>query len=108
MNPTGRNMASDPGWKGRRSPWIGTKNIWKLFYSIGLLDEKVYKEKKKKKPQDWSEYFANIVYDDVERHKYFMTNLGKCTQVDARALPNCVLVSILIYYIRKLKLLILK
>lgn len=23
MNPTGRNIASDPNWKGRRSPWIG-------------------------------------------------------------------------------------
>ena len=43
MNPTGRNIASDPSWKGRRSSWIGTKNIWKLFYSIGLLDEKIYK-----------------------------------------------------------------
>jgi len=42
MNPTGRNIASDPNWKGRRSPWIGTKNIWKLFYRIGLLDEKIY------------------------------------------------------------------
>lgn len=42
MNPTGRNIASDPNWKGRKSPWIGTKNIWKLFYRIGLLDEKIY------------------------------------------------------------------
>lgn len=39
MNPTGRNIASCPEWKGRRSPWIGTKNIWKLFYKIGLLME---------------------------------------------------------------------
>ena len=90
MNPTGRNMASDPGWKGRRSPWIGTKNIWKLFYSIGVLDDKIYKEIQGKKPQDWSEFFANIVYDVVEKHKYFITNLGKCTQVDARVLSNCV------------------
>ena len=22
MNPTGRNIASDPNWKGRRSPWM--------------------------------------------------------------------------------------
>ncbi len=50
MNPTGRNIAADPGWKGRRSPWIGTKNIWKLFYSIGLLDEKIYKEIQRRKP----------------------------------------------------------
>ncbi len=42
MNPTGRNIASYPNWKGRKSPWIGTKNIWKLFYKIGLLNENIY------------------------------------------------------------------
>ena len=42
MNPTGKNIASDPNWQGRRSPWIGTKNIWKLFYKVGLLDEEIY------------------------------------------------------------------
>ena len=26
----------------------------------------------------------------MEKHKYFITNLGKCTQVDARVLPNSV------------------
>ena len=42
MNPTGRNIASDPNWKGRRSPWIGTKNIagkeykvYPVYYPIG-------------------------------------------------------------------------
>ena len=90
MNPTGRNIASDPNWKGRRSPWIGTKNIWKLFYRIGLLDEQIYNDIMSKKPQEWSEEFADMVYADVEKHKYFITNLGKCTQVDARVLPNSV------------------
>ena len=90
MNPTGRNIASSPNWKGRRSPWIGTKNIWKLFYRIGLLDERIYEEIQKRKPQEWDENFADLVYDDVEQHKYFITNLGKCTQVDARVLPNSV------------------
>ncbi|MFQ8989310.1 MAG: hypothetical protein ACLR6T_11630, partial [Intestinibacter sp.] len=90
MNPTGRNIASRPNWKGRRYPWIGTKNIWKLFYKIGLLDERIYKEIQKRKPQEWDEKFADSVYADVEQHKYFITNLGKCTQVDARVLPNSV------------------
>ena len=90
MNPTGKNIASDPSWKGRRSPWIGTKNIWKLFYKIGLLDEGIYMSIMSKKPQEWNEEFADLVYDDVEKHKYFITNLGKCTQVDARVLPNSV------------------
>ena len=91
MNPTGKNIASDPNWKGRRSPWIGTKNIWLLFYRIGLLDEKIYNDIMTKKPQEWNEEFADIVYDDVEKHKYFITNLGKCTQVDARPLSDEVL-----------------
>ena len=34
MNPTGKNIASDKSWKGRKSPWLGTKNIWKLFYKV--------------------------------------------------------------------------
>ncbi len=90
MNPTGKNIASDPNWRGRRSPWIGTKNIWKLFFRIGLLDEKIYTEIQKRKPQEWDEVFADLVYDNVEKHKYFITNLGKCTQIDARILPNSV------------------
>lgn len=90
MNPTGRNVASDPNWKGRRSPWIGTKNIWKLFYKIGLLDEKIYESIMEKKPNEWNEEFADLVYANVEKNKYFITNLGKCTQVDARVLPNSV------------------
>ena len=64
MNPTGRNIASSKNWKGLKSPWIGTKNIWTLFYNVGLLD------------------------DDVKKHKVFITNLGKCTQIDARPLPD--------------------
>lgn len=91
MNPTGKNVASNPNWKGRKSPWIGTKNIWKLFYRIGLLDEEIYKSIMSKRPQDWDEEFADLVYDDVEKHKYFITNLGKCTQIDARPLSDLVL-----------------
>jgi DNA polymerase len=90
MNPTGKNIASDPNWKGRRSPWIGTKNIWKLFYRIGLLDEGIHASIMAKRPNEWNEEFADLVYGDVEKQKYFITNLGKCTQVDARVLPNSV------------------
>ncbi len=90
MNPTGKNIASNPNWQGRRSPWIGTKNIWKLFYKIGLLDQEIYESIMEKKPQDWNEKFADLVYENVKKHKYFITNLGKCTQIDARVLPNSV------------------
>lgn len=90
MNPTGRNIASDPKWKGRRSPWIGTKNIWDLFFQLDLMDEKIYKKIKEIKGIDWTVDFAEEVYNDVENHRYFITNLGKCTQIDARPLPDSV------------------
>jgi len=90
MNPTGRNIASSKEWKGIKSPWIGTKNIWDLFYELDLLDEEIYKEIKTIKGNEWTEEFAEEVYEDVKNHKYFITNLGKCTQIDARPLPNSV------------------
>ena len=91
MNPTGRNIASEKTWKGIRSPWIGTKNIWKLFYQINLLDEDIYLEIQKRKPKEWDEDFALKVYQEVENKKYFITNLGKCTQIDARPLSDSTL-----------------
>lgn len=90
MNPTGKNPSSSSNWKGLKAPWIGTKNIWDLFYNLNLLDEKIYKEIKSKKGSEWTEEFASTVYKDIEKHKVFITNLGKCTQIDARPLPDSV------------------
>ena len=90
MNPTGRNIASSKSWQGLKSPWIGTKNIWDLFYAVDLIDKSIYQEIKNKKPKDWTEEFASLIYDNVIKHKYFITNLGKCTQIDARPLPDSV------------------
>ena len=90
MNPTGKNIASDKNWDGPRSPWLGTKNIWDLFYAVDLLDKDVYDEIKKRKPSEWTKEFCNEVYDNVKKHRFFITNLGKCTQIDARPLPDAV------------------
>ena len=94
MNPTGRNIASSKEWKGIKSPWIGTKNIWDLFYKLNLMDNKIYKKIKEIKGSEWTEEFAKQVYNDVKTHKYFITNLGKCTQIDARELPNSCIITI--------------
>lgn len=91
MNPTGRNIASKKEWLGRKSPWIGTKNIWKLFYDVGLVDDGIYEEIRSKKPKDWDYEFADKVYEMVTNKKVFITNLGKCTQIDARPLSDEVL-----------------
>lgn len=57
----------------------------------GLVDNEIYNRILEKRPKDWDYEFANEVYAEVERQKYFITNLGKCTQVDARPLPDEVL-----------------
>lgn len=91
MNPTGRNIASTKEWKGRRSPWIGTKNIWKLFYRVGVICKETFDTIQSMKPSEWTEEFADYVYDEIEKNKVFITNLGKCTQIDARPLLDRVL-----------------
>ena len=90
MNPTGKNVASSKNWKGLKSPWIGTKNIWDLFYSLNLLDKDIYDKIKTIKANEWTEEFASEVYENVKKYNYFITNLGKCTQIDARPLPDSV------------------
>lgn len=88
MNPTGRNIASTPGWNGPYSPWIGTKNIWDLFIATNLIDKKIYDEIKSTKGSEWTPEFAKKVYQNISEHHIFITNLGKCTQIDARPLKD--------------------
>lgn len=88
MNPTGRNNASLKSWKGPKSSWIGTKNVWNLFYELNVIDEEIYDNIRNKKGSEWTEEFARLVYENVTKHKIFITNLGKCTQVDARPLKD--------------------
>ena len=90
MNPTSKNIASDPSWNGIRAPWIGTKNIWDLFVATNLFDIDIYNEIKNKKSSEWDEEFAEKVYNEVKKNKIFITNLGKCTQLNARPIPNTV------------------
>ena len=91
MNPTGRNIASSKDWKGIRAPWIGTKNVWHLLYKLNVVSDDTYNKIISIKGSQWTEEFAKEVYKDVTNHKVFITNLGKCTQDDARELPDEVL-----------------
>ena len=91
MNPTGRNIATSKEWHGIKAPCIGTKNVWNLFYKLNVIDDDIYAKIRSIKGSEWTEEFAKDVYDNVSKHKCFITNLGKCTQVDARTLPDSVL-----------------
>ena len=67
MNPTKRNIASSKNQKGLKAPWIGTKNIWDLFYQLELLDEDIYGGLRKIKGRKWTEEFAEEVYRNVKK-----------------------------------------
>jgi len=90
MNPTGRNLSASKSWKGLKAPWIGIKSAWNLFYELNLINKNIYHKIRNIKGSEWTEEFADEVYQSIANHKVYITNLGKCTQLDARPLPDSV------------------
>ncbi|MCK4386962.1 MAG: hypothetical protein KAV41_02690 [Candidatus Pacebacteria bacterium] len=90
MNPTARNVATDKKWKGLKAQWLGTKQVWKLFFNLNFLSENIFKEIENKKPEDWDYDFSERVYQEIKKKKIYITNLSKATQKDARPLSNSV------------------
>ena len=88
MNPTAGNIAAEKDWDGPRYPWLGTKNIWKLCNKLELLDDNILEEIESKKKLDWTKEFSEKVYKNIENHDIYITNLAKCTQIDARPLKD--------------------
>ena len=88
MNPTATNLASKEEWKGINAPFLGTKNVFKLLFNLNLLDEHIYTSILNKKNKDWTEDFAKKVYDNIKSSKIYITNLAKCTQIDAKSLKD--------------------
>lgn len=88
MNPTKRNIATDKSWTGLKAQWLGTKQIWEFLSKCGLLSAELNEEIKAKKPKEWTPEFCDEVYAEVKRRGLWITNLAKCSQDDARPLPD--------------------
>ena len=88
MNPTARNVSADKKWTGLKAPWIGTKNVWKLFRLMNLLSDGLYEKIKGMKAVDWDYDFAQNLYKKISSRKIYITNLSKATQQDARPLSD--------------------
>lgn len=89
MNPTARNLASSRSWHGLKAPWLGTKNIWRLLYKLGLFDNaRLLEQIETLKPNEWTEEFTDQVYRQVSKESLYITNIAKCTQSDAKHLPD--------------------
>ncbi len=88
INPTARNVASSKNWKGLKAPWLATKQIWNFLTKCGLFDKTLNDEIQSKKPADWDYLFAEKVYSEVKNKSLYITNLAKCSQLDARHLDD--------------------
>lgn len=104
INPTAKNIATSKDWKGIRRQWLGTKTIWAFLTEARLFDEKLNEKIQHMRPNEWTEEFCEEVYDEVARRKIYITNLAKCTQDDARALPNSVFVGYRGLFFEEMKL----
>ena len=90
MNPTKRNIATDKSWTGLRAQWLGTKQIWSFLTKCNLFGADINEEIQKKKPNEWTREFCENVYKEGARNGVWITNLAKCSQEDARPLPDSV------------------
>ncbi|MFQ5493584.1 MAG: uracil-DNA glycosylase family protein [Candidatus Dojkabacteria bacterium] len=90
MNPTARNVSASKDWKGIRAAWLGTKHVWKLYAKLGLLSPSTLNKIQELSPAQWNPDFASKLYTEVSSNNYYITNLAKCTQADARPLRNTV------------------
>lgn len=78
INPTHRNMSSNPNYNGQRSPFLGTKEVWKVFINSNLLS-KDFLEKTK----NWDNEAVDYVLHELNSKGYYMTNVVKCTKQNA-------------------------
>ncbi len=79
INPTARNVSSDPAWEGPRYPFIGTLQVWRVFARAGLMPEKYGRLAK----EDWTEEFARRTEAELARRGIYITNVVKETKADA-------------------------
>ena len=88
MNPTKRNIATSKSWEGLKVQFLGTKQVWEFLTKCELFNAELNDEIKSKKSMDWTREFCERVYAEVEKQGLWITNLAKCTQDDARPLPD--------------------
>lgn len=90
MNPTAKNLSVHKDWPGIRAPWVGLKNTWKLMSLLGVISNKTYNTIQSFRMSDWTPEVAVALYKEVAENKVYLTNLARCTQPDARHVPDVV------------------
>lgn len=88
MNPTGKNVSCNKEWKWLRAPRLGTKNIWKLLMAIWAISKHTFEHIQSLTAKQRTEKFSLSVYKELAKNSFYISNLAKCTQTDARPLKD--------------------
>ncbi|MFH0713555.1 MAG: uracil-DNA glycosylase family protein [Candidatus Micrarchaeota archaeon] len=75
INPTYNNISTQPQWRGKRYPFIGTRAVWRVLVKSGLLPVSVLQLTEGK----WSEETAVQVEKIMQESGIYLTNVVKCT-----------------------------
>lgn len=88
MNPTAKNISSKESWQGIRAPWLGTKHVWKIFSKLKLMSDSLFNLTQKLTSDEWTNEFALQLYTELADNRVYVTNLAKCTKINAKPLRN--------------------
>lgn len=76
VNPTYRNLSSNPKYKGARFPFIGVRQFWKVLADGGLINRMVAENLPTR--AEWKNEHTERVQKELIRKKLFLTNVVKC------------------------------
>lgn len=76
INPTYRNISSDPAYRGARFPFIGVRQFWKVLADGGLIDKKIAYNLPVR--TGWKSEHTKQIQKELIGNKLFLTNIVKC------------------------------
>lgn len=86
INPTKRNLWTDPSWTGPRYPRIGYTSLWEFFHEANLINTQRL-EAIKNHTSLWTPQFTAEFYSYLSKQSYYLTNVVKRAWHDA-TLPS--------------------
>lgn len=76
INPTYRNLSSDPEYKGPRFPFIGVRQFWKVLADAGLINKKIAYRLPLR--NEWKATHTKQIQKELIKNRLFLTNIVKC------------------------------
>jgi DNA polymerase len=84
INPTHRNITSAPEYKGSRFPFVGTKEVWKVFFNAGLFPIELMEQINR---NEWNPKLIDSVLNFLNKSGFYFTDVSKCCNHNAE-LPS--------------------